>query len=150
MPDGTAQGTVLAFDFGTRRIGVAIGELMLGRARPLTVIDAEANDARFAAIGKLVTEWQPARLVVGLPLGLDGQEHAMTDRARRFARQLEGRYRLPLALVDERLTSTAAEERLRAAGLGWRTRKASLDAEAAATLLQSYFDQGAHEISASR
>jgi len=150
MPDGTAQGTVLAFDFGTRRIGVAIGELMLGQARPLTVIDTEANDARFAAIGKLIAEWQPARLVVGLPLSLDGEAHAMTDRARRFARQLEGRYRLPLALVDERLTSTAAEERLRAAGLGWRTRKASLDAEAAATLLQSYFDQGAHEISATR
>jgi putative Holliday junction resolvase len=151
MPDGAAApGTVLAFDFGTRRIGIAVGEAMLGQARPLTVIDAEANDARFAAIGRLIDEWQPARLVVGLPLSLDGETHAMTDRARRFARQLAGRYRLPVLLVDERLTSTAAEERLRATGRSWRSRKSSLDAEAAATLLQSYFDEGAHEISAAR
>lgn len=150
MPDGAAQGAVLAFDFGTRRIGVAIGELMLGQARPLTTIDAEANDARFAAIAKLIAEWQPVRLVVGLPLALDGSGHEMTDRARRFARQLEGRYRLPVVLADERLTSTAADEALRTRGLGWRERKASLDAEAAATLLQSYFDEGAHETAPSR
>ena len=74
----------------------------------------------------------------------------MTDRARRFARQLEGRFRLPVFLVDERLTSTAAEESLRARGLNWRARKDSLDAEAAATLLQSHFDQGSHEISSAR
>jgi putative Holliday junction resolvase len=150
MPDGVAQGTVLAFDFGTRRIGVAIGELMLGQARPLTTIAAEANDARFAAIGKLIAEWQPARLVVGLPLALDGTGHEMTDRARRFARQLEGRFRLPVVLVDERLTSTAADETLRSRGLGWRERKASLDAEAATTLLQSHFDEGAHETATPR
>lgn len=150
MPDGAAQGTVLAFDFGTRRIGVAIGELMLGQARPLTTIAAEANDARFAAIGRLIAEWRPARLVVGLPLALDGTGHEMTDRARRFARQLEGRYRLPVVLVDERLTSAAADETLRARGIGWRERKASLDAEAAATLLQSHFDEGTHETSTSR
>lgn len=135
------EGTVLAFDFGTRRIGVAVGEMMLGSARPLTTISAEANDTRFAAIGKLIDEWRPGCLVVGLPLSLDGESHEMTERCRRFARQLEGRYRLPVLLVDERLTSTAAEENLRERGLDWRRRKASLDAEAAATLLQSYFDE---------
>lgn len=135
------EGTVLAFDFGTRRIGVAVGEMMLGSARPLTTIAAEANDARFAAIGKLIEEWQPSRLVVGLPLSLDGESHEMTDRCRRFARQLEGRYRLPVQMVDERLTSTTAEESLRERGQNWRRRKASLDAEAAATLLQSHFDE---------
>lgn len=150
MPDGAAEGTVLAFDFGTRRIGVAIGETLLGQARPLTIIAAEANDRRFEAIARLIDEWQPARLVVGLPLSLDGEAHDMTDRARRFARQLEGRFRLPVFLVDERLTSTAAEESLRARGLNWRARKDSLDAEAAATLLQSHFDQGSHEISSAR
>jgi putative holliday junction resolvase len=138
------EGTVLAFDFGTRRIGVAVGEMMLGTARPLTTISAEANDARFATIGKLIGEWQPVTLVVGLPLSLDGAAHEMTDRCRRFARQLEGRFHLPVTLVDERLTSTAADEAMRERGLDWRQRKATLDAEAAALLLQSHFDQVRH------
>jgi putative Holliday junction resolvase len=138
-------GTVLAFDFGTRRIGVAVGELMLAQARPLTTLAAEANDARFAAIGRLIDEWRPARLVVGLPLALDGAEHDMSARCRRFAHQLEGRFRLPVVLVDERLSSAAADEALRSRGLGWRERKARVDAEAAAAILQDYFDQARHE-----
>jgi putative Holliday junction resolvase len=138
MPE---EGTVLAFDFGTRRIGVAIGETLLGSARPLTTIDAEANEARFAAIGRLIAEWQPARLVVGLPLSPAGEPGEMTERCRRFARQLEGRYRLPVQLVDERFTSTDADDRLRENGLDWRRRKLSLDAEAAAILLQSHFEE---------
>jgi putative Holliday junction resolvase len=135
------DGTVLAFDFGTRRIGVAVGEMMLGTARPLTTISAGANEVRFAAIGKLLDEWRPTTLVVGLPLSLDGEATEMTDRCRRFARQLEGRYRLPVVLVDERLTSTAADERLREQALDWRARKTAIDAEAAAILLQSHFDE---------
>ena len=135
------EGMVLAFDFGTRRIGVAVGEMMLGTARPLTTISVEANDVRFAAIAKLIDEWRPVRLVVGLPLSLDGKTHEMTERCQRFARQLEGRFRLPVALVDERLTSTSAEGHLRERGHGWRQRKETLDAEAAAIILQSYFDE---------
>jgi putative Holliday junction resolvase len=111
----------------------------------LTTISAEANDARFAAIGKLVEEWRPAALVVGLPLSLDGEASDMTERCKRFARQLEGRYRLPVALVDERLTSVAAEEQLRQRGLGWQRRKETLDAEAAAVLLQAYLESHRHE-----
>jgi putative Holliday junction resolvase len=140
MHEGKA-GTVLAFDFGIRRIGVAVGEMMLGTARPLTTISAEANEARFNAIGKLIAEWRPAALMVGLPLSLDGEANDMTRRCRRFARQLEGRFRLPVALVDERLTSADADERLRERGLAWRRRKEALDAEAAAILLQAYFDE---------
>jgi len=132
-------GTVLAFDFGTRRIGVAVGEMMLGTARPLTTISAEANEARFRAIGQIIDEWHPTRLVVGLPLSLDGQPTEMTDRCRRFAHQLEGRFGLPVTLADERLTSTAADEQLRERGRDWRSRKATLDAEAAAILLQAHF-----------
>lgn len=132
MPDGT----VLAFDFGTRRIGVAMGESLLGHARALTTIEGEANDLRFAAIARLVAEWQPARLVVGLPLSLDGAAHEMTARARRFAHQLEGRFRLPVDLVDERLSSAAAEAGLR----GARGDKAAIDAEAARIILQDWFD----------
>jgi putative holliday junction resolvase len=146
MPDGV----LLAFDFGTRRIGVAIGEMMLGQARPLTTLDVARNDARFSAIARLVAEWQPVRLLVGLPRGLDGADHEMTDRCRRFARQLEGRYRLPVTLVDERLSSVAAEESLRDRGLDWRQRKARVDAEAAAILLQNYFDENRHELASSR
>jgi putative holliday junction resolvase len=146
MPDGV----ILAFDFGTQRIGVAVGEMMLGHARPLTTLAAASNDARFSAIAKLIAEWQPARLVVGLPRSLDGEEHEMTDRCRRFARQLEGRYRLPVAMVDERLSSAAAEEGLRDRGVSWQDRKSRIDAEAAAILLQSYFDESQHELATSR
>lgn len=136
MPDGT----VLAFDFGTRRIGVAIGEMMLRRARPLRVIDGEANDVRFTAIAGLIAEWQPSRLVVGLPLTPEGGDHEMSARCRRFARQLEGRYGLPVSLVDERYSSVVAEQDLAEAGLDWRRRRAAVDAEAAALFLQDWFD----------
>jgi putative Holliday junction resolvase len=134
------EGIVLAFDFGLKRIGVAIGEILLAQARPLTTVAAEANDARFAAIGKLLAEWQPVRLVVGLPGSMDGGEHAMSARCRRFAHQLEGRFGLPVSLVDERLSSDEAERRLSAAGLDWQARKQQVDAGAAQIILQDYFD----------
>lgn len=134
------MGTVLAFDFGTKRIGVAVGETMLGNAKPLTTISVEANAARFAAIDKLVAEWQPERFVVGLPLSSEGEAHEMTARAQRFGRQLEARYPLPVTLVDERFSSTEAEARLAERGLNWKQRKETLDAEAAATILQGFFD----------
>lgn len=146
MPDGT----ILAFDFGTRRIGVAVGEMMLRTARPLTTISGEANAARFEAIGRLIAEWQPARLVVGLPLALDGSEHEMTARCRRFANQLHGRYQLPVDFADERLSSVTAEERLHARGVSTGRNKAAVDAEAAAVILQTYFDRSPHEDPAPR
>jgi putative holliday junction resolvase len=133
-------GTVIAFDFGTQRIGVAVGETLLGQARPLTVIDAAANDERFSAITKLIAEWQPVRLLVGLPSRMDGAEHEMSARCRRFAHQLEGRYRLPVELIDERLSSADAEADLARRGMDWRTRKDHIDAAAAAILLQNFFD----------
>jgi len=136
-------GTVLAFDFGLKRIGVAVGETLLGRANALTPLDAETNEARFAAIGSLIEEWQPALLVVGIPFSLEGAEHEMTVRCRRFANQLHGRFGLPVALADERLTSAAADAELREAGLDWRSRKARVDAVAAQHILQDYFDAAA-------
>ncbi len=135
---------VLAFDFGTQRIGVAVGATMLRNARPLTTIAVAANAPRFEAIGRLIAEWAPARLVVGLPRNLDGSEHEMTARCRRFAQQLNGRFKLPVAFADERLSSVQAEARLRASGRDLRRDKAAIDAEAAAVILQSYFDQTAH------
>jgi len=140
MPDEV----ILAFDFGTQRIGVAVGATMLRNARPLTTISAAANAPRFEAIGKLIAEWQPAQLVVGLPLSLDGSEHEMTARCRRFAQQLHGRFKLPVAFADERLSSAEAEARLRADGRDVRRDKAAIDAAAAAVILQSYFDRIDH------
>jgi len=134
------EGTVLAFDFGLKRIGVAIGESLLGQARPLTTLTGEANAARFDAIARLIDEWQPARLVVGLPRALDGSEQQMTARCQRFAQQLEGRFGLPVILVDERLSSSEADARLGAAGLPWQARKQQVDAVAAQIILQDYFD----------
>lgn len=129
------EGTVLAFDFGTKRIGVAVGENLVGSARPLTTIEGEANDSRFAAIGKLIAEWHPVCLVVGLPLALDGTEHEMTARCQRFAHQLEGRFHLPVERVDERLSSVEAEAGMR----GGKPGKAAIDAEAARIILQDWF-----------
>ena len=97
----------LAFDFGTRRVGVASGNTLLKSATPMKTIAAE-GDARFAAIAALIREWQPDELVVGVPFHPDGNEHDNTQRARRFARQLNGRFNLPVHEVDERYTTTEA------------------------------------------
>ncbi len=135
-----ASGTVLAFDFGEKRIGIATGELEMGVAHPLETLHAETNDARFARIGALIGEWRPVQLVVGLPLSMDGAEHELTRLARRFANRLEGRFERPVALVDERLSSVEAEARLRDGGVTGRRQKAHVDAVAAQTILQNFFD----------
>jgi len=141
-------GTVLGFDFGLARIGVAVGETETGHAHLLAVIAEEANAARFAAIEALLAEWKPSALVVGLPTHMDGSEHAMTVRCRRFANQLHGRYGLPVTLVDERLSSAEAEERLSEAGhQGWRKQKPRLDSAAAQIILLQYFESARHATS---
>lgn len=131
---------MLAFDFGLKRIGIAVGEAALHQAHALTTIEAESSEARFAAIARLIEEWRPALLVVGLPLSLDGAEHELTVRCRRFANQLRGRFALPVDLADERLTSVAADAELREAGLDWKKRRDRIDALAAQLILQGYFD----------
>ena len=145
MPESAKrqQGTVLAFDFGEKRIGVAVGEWALGQAHPLTTIRGEANAERFAAIAALISEWQPVNLVVGLPVALDGSAHAMSARCTRFANQLRGRFGLPVDYAEERLTSVEAEERLRENGLRGRNAKEHLDAVAAQIILQCYFEGAA-------
>jgi putative holliday junction resolvase len=136
-------GTVLGFDFGEKRLGIAVGELALGLAHPLSTIEFEDRERRLAAIDRLVAEWQPSQLVVGLALAADGSEHEMTRRCRRFSRQLEARYRLPVELVDERYSSASAEEALRAQGVDLRADKQLIDAAAAQIILQGYFDAAA-------
>jgi putative Holliday junction resolvase len=136
-------GTVLAFDYGERFVGVAVGEAEVGVAHPLATIDERATAPRFAAIAALIDEWKPALLVVGLPLGLDGEPHELTRRAESFARRLEGRFGLPVTLVDERLSSVDAEERLRATGCGGRKHKDLVHPVAAQVILQDWLDRHA-------
>ena len=137
------DGTLLAFDFGTKRIGVAIGNNLLRSANPLTTIHDEKTDARFASITALLAEWQPCMLVVGLPCNEDGTPHELTALCRRFANRLKGRFKLPVILVDERYTSLAASARLNEQGIHGRKQKALIDQYAAQQILQAYFDETA-------
>lgn len=132
-------GTLIGFDFGERRIGVAVGETGTGIANPLGAIDAAANDARFREIGKLVDEWHPAGFVVGRPRHQDDSEHAVAKLAEKFARRLHAKYHVPVVMVDETLTSATAEASLRGMRAGAK-RKGDIDAVAAAIILQSYLD----------
>ena len=130
MRVGAAPGAVLsflAFDFGTRRTGVATGNSLLRQASPLTSVAAE-GEARFAPVAKLIAEWQPDALVVGVPWYPDGAPHDNTRRAQRFARQLKGRFKLPVHEVDERYSTTEAL----ASGA------ADVDAASAAVILDQY------------
>ncbi len=140
-PSVPQRGSVLAFDFGTKRIGVAIGELELAQAHPLSTLHGEGNDRRFAEIAALIDEWRPVRLVVGLPLTLDGTPHAMTARCIRFANQLRGRFNIAVDYADERLSSVEAEERLRDSGHSAKTARGHVDTLAAQIILQSYFQR---------
>ena len=124
------MSTVIAFDFGLKRIGVAVGNTLLRQAQPLPLIAEPTNDGKFKAITAVLQAWQPDRLVVGIPLHPDGAEHEMTVRCRRFAHQLNGRYGLPAVLVDERYTSAVFDAQ----------RGRHIDSEAAALILQQYFD----------
>jgi putative Holliday junction resolvase len=141
ISSASRAGTILAFDFGTRRIGVAVGERAIGLAHPLATIASERNEHRFAAIQSLIEEWHPALLIVGLPAHADGTEHALTARARRFAKQLEGRFGLTAELVDERFTTHAAGAALSEAGVKARLHKGVRDQVAAQLILQTYFEQ---------
>jgi putative Holliday junction resolvase len=129
-----AIDTVLGFDFGLKRIGVAVGNTLVRQAQPLSVITAIANDIKFAEIGALIDAWHPVRLIVGLPFHPDGAEHEMTLRCRRFANQLIGRCNLPVVLVDERYSSAVIKAK----------RFEVIDALAASIILQQYFDDHAH------
>ena len=123
--------TVLGFDFGLKRIGVAVGNTGLRKAQPLQIIDEPTNDGKFAALGKLLAEWQPALCVVGLPRHPDGAEHEMTVRCRRFANQLHGRFGVDTVLVDERYSSAVLQQR----------RGERVDDQSAAIILQQYFEE---------
>ena len=125
------EETLLAFDYGAKKLGVALGNTLLKQAQPLDLILDPTRDGRFARIAALIKTWQPERMVVGLALATDGSEQYATQHCRRFARQLEGRYGIPVVLVDERGSSVEAQK---------ITGNAPDDAVAAAIILQRYFD----------
>ncbi len=136
MPEQKKTGLFLGFDFGTKRIGIAIGQRLLQTASALTVLRARDGVPDWQELDRLMQTWQPEALVVGIPLHMDGSESDMTFRARRFARKLEKRYALPVHGTDERLTSEAAASLQRDQG----RHSGVLDAEAAALALQGFLD----------
>lgn len=133
--------TLLGFDFGTKSIGIAVGQTVTGTASVLTAIKAKEGIPDWTVIEKLLKEWQPQQLVVGLPLNMDGSEQPLTARARKFGNRLHGRFGLPVKFQDERLTSTAAREQLFDRG-GFRSLdKGKVDSTAALLIVEDYLNQ---------
>jgi len=114
MSSAEASHTLLGFDYGRRRIGVAVGQRLTRSATPLTTVRARDGKPDWPSVSRLIEEWKPGALVVGIPYHMDGAEQDMTHAARRFCRQLEGRYRLPVHQAEERLSSWVVENRLSA------------------------------------
>lgn len=133
------QRLVLAFDFGTRRIGVAVGNELLKSARELTPFPARDGIPDWGQLSRLVDEWQPDLFVVGLPLNMDGSETAMSTRARKFANRLHGRFGKPCTLVDERGTTREAKQIAHEAGHRGNYREDSVDGIAAVLILEGWF-----------
>ncbi|MBU3606063.1 Holliday junction resolvase RuvX [Polynucleobacter sp. MWH-Creno-3A4] len=132
MPSSSAGPiTVMAFDYGTRRVGVAVGNTELKASQALKTIAAANADILFQEIESILKEWQPGQIVVGLPTHPDGAEHEMTAKAKRFGNQIHGRFNLPVAWVDERYTSVVLE--------GDSQMYDNLDAHSAALILDQYF-----------
>lgn len=140
--------TVVGFDYGKARIGVAVANTLTGIATPQTTIQAKDGVPDWQAITRCLQEWKPARLVVGMPQKLDGSESAMQATIERFIRQLQGRYTLPVDVVSEQLSSLEAEQRLkqaRQAGRKRKVRKEEIDQVAAAIILESWMQEYTHD-----
>ncbi len=136
------EATLLAFDYGEKRIGVAVGNTLTRNARALVVVENRNRDYRFEQIGKLVDEWKPNAIVVGMPMHPDGTPHEMSALAKRFGNQVNGRFNVPVQWVDERYSSVDAKADLRARRVrtNARGRFDDIDAEAARVILQQYLD----------
>jgi putative Holliday junction resolvase len=152
MPEGPRPPAdlprlALGLDYGERRIGVAAGHTLTGSAQPLGVVTAEAGRPDWRALERYVREWQPSLLVVGIPYNMDGTDGPLTERVREFCRELEARFRLEVSLVDERLSSREAEDRLRTSRASGerrrRVRHEDVDPIAACVLLEQWLRDGA-------
>ncbi|ORM67132.1 Holliday junction resolvase RuvX [Pantoea rwandensis] len=135
-----ASETLLGFDFGTKSIGVAVGQQLTGTARALTALKAQDGSPDWKLIEKLLKEWQPDYVVVGLPLNMDGTEQPLTDRARKFANRIHGRFGVRVELQDERLSTVEARADLFERG-GFRAlQKGQVDSQSAVIILEDWFD----------
>ncbi|AFI46641.1 Holliday junction resolvase RuvX [Pasteurella multocida subsp. multocida] len=132
--------TVLAFDFGTKSIGCAVGQNITGTAQALPAFKAQDGIPNWDAIGKCLAEWQPDRVVVGLPLNMDGTEQDLTVRARKFAHRLHGRFGVAVELQDERLTTTEARAEIFGRGGYKALNKSKVDGISACLILESWFE----------
>ena len=135
----TLSGTVLGFDFGTTRIGVAVGQSLTGTAAPLPPLAARDGIPHWPALEQLINEWQPAALVIGIPLNMDGSISDMARRARKFANRLQERSKRPCYLMDERLTSAEAKQISLSRGGSHNFKQNSVDGIAAQLILESWF-----------
>ncbi|NVJ50257.1 MAG: Holliday junction resolvase RuvX [Gammaproteobacteria bacterium] len=141
MPNQSPPRTLLGFDFGEKSIGVAYGQTITQSAKPLAALKAQNGQPDWQLVEKLLTTWRPDRLVVGLPLNMDGTEQPLTLRAKKFAKRLQGRFALPVDLVDERLTTAAAKSELFEQG-GYRAlTKQAIDSQSAVIIVESWFEQ---------
>ncbi len=141
MPEAKKAATYLAFDFGTRRFGVAVGNTLLQSARELPPVKAQDGIPDWTHISSYIEEWQPRGCVVGLPLNMDGTESEMSQRAKKFGKRLKGRFNLPVAMMDERLTSFEAKQHVRASQGYTDFGTHSVDGAAACLILESWFAQ---------
>ncbi|WP_421859307.1 Holliday junction resolvase RuvX [Marinobacter salarius] len=140
MPEA-GNRRVMAFDFGTRRIGVASGQEILGTGKPLTMLPARDGVPDWEQIGRLLKEWQPDRVLVGLPLNMDDTENDMCARARKFGKRLHGRFHVEVEMVDERLTSFEAKGDVMASGGSRDFGRDGIDDRAAVLILETWFHQ---------
>ena len=140
MPETTSR-RVMAFDFGTRRIGVAVGQELLGSGQPVALVPARDGIPDWQQIESLLEEWRPDLVVVGLPLNMDDTENDMCARARKFGKRLHGRYHVPVEMVDERLTSFDAKGEVMAAGGSRDFGRHGVDDRAAVLILETFFQQ---------
>lgn len=135
MPDRDSPITALAFDYGVRQIGVAVGQTLTGTATPLGVIRARDGQPEWGEVERLLKEWRPGLVLVGLPLNMDGSESDFCARTRKFARRLRGRFGTPVQMVDERLSTREAKER---GGSRESYRDSPVDNLAAQIILESW------------
>ncbi|HRF87624.1 MAG TPA: Holliday junction resolvase RuvX [Pseudomonadales bacterium] len=136
-----AHQTLLAFDYGLRHIGVAVGQTLISSSNPAGIVRARDGVPDWNAIAKLIKEWQPQLLLVGLPLNMDGTDSPMSLRARKFSRQLQEKYKVAVELVDERLSSFAAKQARKEAQSSIDFGRDTVDAEAACIILQDYYNR---------
>ncbi|TVP12192.1 Holliday junction resolvase RuvX [Shewanella sp. KCT] len=135
-----SSASVLGFDFGTKSIGVAIGQQITGSATPLASLKANDGIPRWEEIEAIIKEWKPDLIVVGLPLNMDGTEQEMTQRARKFANRISGRFGVKTATQDERLTTADAKARLFEMGGYKALSKGQVDSMSAVLIIESYFE----------